>query len=62
MTILFDKIIFQVKFLHEDMIIESIQKCVETKLLGSNESRHFYTQSLLPKMVGAEVEQSISGM
>jgi len=50
----------EVKFLHEDMIIESIQKCVETKLLGSNESRHFYTQSLLPKMVGAEVEQSIS--
>lgn len=46
----------EVKFLHEEMIIESIQKCVETKLLGANESRQYYTQTLLPKMVSAAVE------
>ena len=30
------------------MIIESIQKCIEERLLGCNESRVFYTQTLLP--------------
>lgn len=50
----------EVKFLHEEMIIESIQKCVETKLLGANESRQYYTQTLLPKMVSAGVEYPLS--
>ena len=34
----------EVHFLHEDLIISAIQKCVEEKLLGCNESRTFYTQ------------------
>ena len=38
----------EVHFLHEDLIIESIQKTVDEKLLGANESRHYYTQTLLP--------------
>ena len=51
----------EVKFLHEDMIIESIQKCVENALLGSNESRHFYTQMFLPKIASAGTEFPVSG-
>ncbi|XP_033762877.1 DNA mismatch repair protein Mlh1-like [Pecten maximus] len=38
----------EVHFLHEDAIIESVQQAVEAKLLGSNSSRTFYTQALLP--------------
>ena len=38
----------EVHFLHEDMIIAAIQKCVEEKLHGCNESRTFYTQVLVP--------------
>ncbi|XP_021370788.1 DNA mismatch repair protein Mlh1-like [Mizuhopecten yessoensis] len=38
----------EVHFLHEDAIIESIQKAVEAKLLGSNSSRTYFTQALLP--------------
>lgn len=38
----------EVHFLHEDLIIESIQKAVDSKLLGANESRHYYTQMLIP--------------
>ena len=34
----------EVHFLHEDSIIESIQKHVESKLLGSNSSRTYFTQ------------------
>lgn len=52
----------EVKFLHEEMIIESIQKCVETKLLGANESRQYYTQMLLPKMVTAGMECPVAGL
>ena len=52
----------EVKFLHEESIIESIQKCVETKLLGSNESRQYYTQSLIPKMLSAGIDRPVSGM
>jgi len=51
----------EVKFLHEESIIESIQKCVETKLLGANESRQYYTQSLIPKMLSASVDCPVSG-
>lgn len=38
----------EVHFLHEDLIIESIQKAVDTRLLGANKSRHYYTQTLIP--------------
>ncbi|XP_048060455.1 DNA mismatch repair protein Mlh1 [Megalobrama amblycephala] len=38
----------EVHFLHEDSIIESIQKHIESKLLGSNSSRTYFTQTLLP--------------
>ena len=43
----------EVHFLHEDSIIEIIQKTVEEKLLGSNSSRTYFTQTLLP---GASVQ------
>ncbi|KAK7139821.1 hypothetical protein R3I94_012456 [Phoxinus phoxinus] len=38
----------EVHFLHEDSITESIQKHIESKLLGSNSSRTYFTQTLLP--------------
>ncbi|XP_019615504.1 PREDICTED: DNA mismatch repair protein Mlh1-like isoform X1 [Branchiostoma belcheri] len=41
----------EVHFLHEDVIIEAIQKQVETSLLGCNSSRTFFTQALLPGAV-----------
>lgn len=34
----------EVHFLHEDCIIASIQKHIESKLLGSNSSRTYFTQ------------------
>ncbi|KAL0964219.1 hypothetical protein UPYG_G00321000 [Umbra pygmaea] len=38
----------EVHFLHEDCIIDSVQKHIESKLLGSNSSRTYFTQTLLP--------------
>lgn len=38
----------EVFFLHQDEVIESVQKACEARLLGANESRTFYTQGLLP--------------
>ncbi|XP_010862287.1 DNA mismatch repair protein Mlh1 isoform X1 [Esox lucius] len=38
----------EVHFLHEDCIIDSMQKHIEAKLLGSNSSRTYFTQTLLP--------------
>ncbi|XP_059827160.1 DNA mismatch repair protein Mlh1 [Hypanus sabinus] len=38
----------EVHFLHEDSIIESVQQYVESKLLGANSSRTYFTQTLLP--------------
>ncbi|MGH0119329.1 UNVERIFIED_CONTAM: hypothetical protein FKN15_002132 [Acipenser sinensis] len=38
----------EVHFLHEDSIVESVQKHIESKLLGSNSSRTYFTQTLLP--------------
>eukprot|EP00053_Salpingoeca_punica_P020186 m.210080 g.210080 ORF g.210080 m.210080 type:complete len:866 (+) comp17815_c0_seq1:189-2786(+) len=38
----------EVGFLHEDEIAEMLQKALQTLLLGSNASRTFYTQTLLP--------------
>ncbi|KAM3605726.1 uncharacterized protein V6R79_003716 [Siganus canaliculatus] len=51
----------EVHFLHEDSVIESIQKHVESKLLGSNSSRTYFTQTLLPGLSvsgGCEVKSS----
>ncbi|XP_032038725.1 DNA mismatch repair protein Mlh1 [Aythya fuligula] len=41
----------EVHFLHEDSILERVQQHIESKLLGSNSSRMYFTQTLLP---GAE--------
>ncbi|KAG2464823.1 MLH1 protein, partial [Polypterus senegalus] len=38
----------EVHFLHEDSIIEIVQKRIEERLLGSNASRTYFTQTLLP--------------
>lgn len=43
----------EVHFLNEEQIVELVSAAVETKLLGSNNSRMFYTQAKLP---GAAVE------
>ncbi|XP_045596501.1 DNA mismatch repair protein Mlh1 [Procambarus clarkii] len=48
----------EVHFLHEESIVEKIQQAVESKLLGCNSSRTFYTQALLP---GASTVPSLSG-
>ncbi|XP_023223080.1 DNA mismatch repair protein Mlh1-like isoform X1 [Centruroides sculpturatus] len=40
----------EVHFLHEEAIIEKIQQSVDAKLLGSNKSRTFLTQALLPEI------------
>ncbi|XP_057659014.1 DNA mismatch repair protein Mlh1 [Diorhabda carinulata] len=45
----------EVHFLHEDQIVECIATALETKLLGSNNSRTFFTQSKLPKVLNIEV-------
>lgn len=38
----------EVHFLHEDSVLDKIKQTVETKLLGCNKSRVFYTQARLP--------------
>ncbi|XP_040577146.1 DNA mismatch repair protein Mlh1 [Lepeophtheirus salmonis] len=38
----------EVQFLNQDEIVDRIQRAVDAKLLGSNSSRTFYAQSLLP--------------
>lgn len=38
----------EVHFLHEDRIVEAVQKAVEERLLGCNASRTYFTQALLP--------------
>ncbi|KAK2184744.1 hypothetical protein NP493_254g01023 [Ridgeia piscesae] len=40
----------EVHFLHEEAIIESVQKTVEAKLLGSNVSRTYFTQESQPSV------------
>uniref|UniRef100_A0A3B4BG63 DNA mismatch repair protein MLH1 n=1 Tax=Periophthalmus magnuspinnatus TaxID=409849 RepID=A0A3B4BG63_9GOBI len=53
----------EVHFLHEDSVIESVQKHIETTLLGSNSSRTYFTQTLLPGLSvseGTEVKSSSS--
>ncbi|KAG8442717.1 hypothetical protein GDO86_011495 [Hymenochirus boettgeri] len=46
----------EVHFLHEDSIIERVQQHIESKLLGSNSSRMYYTQTLLPGASISSVE------
>ncbi|XP_034754113.1 DNA mismatch repair protein Mlh1 [Etheostoma cragini] len=51
----------EVHFLHEDSVVESIQKHVESRLLGSNSSRTYFTQTLLPGLSvsgGSDVKSS----
>ncbi|XP_069699204.1 DNA mismatch repair protein Mlh1 isoform X2 [Periplaneta americana] len=38
----------EVHFLHEDSVIDKVRSAVESKLLGCNTARKFYTQALLP--------------
>ncbi|XP_067417031.1 DNA mismatch repair protein Mlh1 isoform X2 [Emydura macquarii macquarii] len=38
----------EVHFLHEDSILECVQQHIESKLLGSNSSRMYFTQTLIP--------------
>nr|XP_013803605.1 PREDICTED: DNA mismatch repair protein Mlh1 isoform X2 [Apteryx mantelli mantelli] len=45
----------EVHFLHEDSILERVQQHVESKLLGSNSSRMYFTQTLL---LGADCSSS----
>ncbi|XP_073406006.1 DNA mismatch repair protein Mlh1 isoform X3 [Dendrobates tinctorius] len=45
----------EVHFLHEESIIERVQQHIESKLLGSNSSRTYFTQTLL---LGASVSAS----
>ncbi|XP_044239222.2 DNA mismatch repair protein Mlh1 isoform X2 [Ursus arctos] len=46
----------EVHFLHEDSILERVQQHIESKLLGSNSSRMYFTQTLLPGLAGPSVE------
>ncbi|CAN2389630.1 meiotic spindle midzone assembly, partial [Pristimantis euphronides] len=39
----------EVHFLHEESIIERVQHHIESRLLGSNSSRTYFTQTLLPE-------------
>ncbi|XP_060241158.1 DNA mismatch repair protein Mlh1 isoform X2 [Meriones unguiculatus] len=46
----------EVHFLHEESILERIQQHIEGKLLGSNSSRMYFTQTLLPGLAGPSGE------
>ncbi|XP_054450853.1 DNA mismatch repair protein Mlh1 [Pteronotus mesoamericanus] len=54
----------EVHFLHEDSILERVQQHIESKLLGSNSSRMYFTQTLLPTLAGpsGEVAKSTTGV
>ncbi|XP_028715854.1 DNA mismatch repair protein Mlh1 isoform X1 [Peromyscus leucopus] len=54
----------EVHFLHEESILERVQQHVEGKLLGSNSSRMYFTQTLLPGLAGpsGEVVKSTTGV
>ncbi|XP_059520235.1 DNA mismatch repair protein Mlh1 [Myotis daubentonii] len=54
----------EVHFLHEDSILERVQQHVESKLLGSNSSRTYFTQTLLPSLAGpsGEAVKSTTGV
>ncbi|KAL2804055.1 DNA mismatch repair protein Mlh1 isoform 3, partial [Daubentonia madagascariensis] len=46
----------EVHFLHEESILERVQQHIESKLLGSNSSRMYFTQTLLPGLGGSSGE------
>ncbi|XP_069331607.1 DNA mismatch repair protein Mlh1 isoform X4 [Eulemur rufifrons] len=46
----------EVHFLHEESILERVQQHIESKLLGSNSSRMYFTQTLLPGLGGPSGE------
>ncbi|KAI5069224.1 hypothetical protein GOP47_0015525 [Adiantum capillus-veneris] len=48
----------EVSFLNQEALVDSIQKAVEAKLMTSNTSRTFYTQTMLPG--AAQVSNGIS--
>ncbi|KAM5280435.1 DNA mismatch repair protein Mlh1 isoform 4-T4 [Ctenodactylus gundi] len=51
----------EVHFLHEESILERVQQHIESKLLGANSSRMYFTQTLLPGLSG-EVAKSTTGV
>ncbi|NP_001268542.1 DNA mismatch repair protein Mlh1 [Mesocricetus auratus] len=46
----------EVHFLHDESILERVQQHIEGKLLGSNSSRMYFTQTLLPGLGGPSGE------
>ncbi|XP_061442771.1 DNA mismatch repair protein Mlh1 [Rhineura floridana] len=46
----------EVHFLHEDSILERVQQHTESKLLGSNSSRMYFTQTLLPGVTASSTD------
>uniref|UniRef100_S4R697 DNA mismatch repair protein MLH1 n=1 Tax=Petromyzon marinus TaxID=7757 RepID=S4R697_PETMA len=46
----------EVHFLHEDSITEAVQQHVESKLLGSNSSRTYFSQELAPRLLRASAK------
>uniref|UniRef100_A0A8C3YRC3 DNA mismatch repair protein MLH1 n=1 Tax=Catagonus wagneri TaxID=51154 RepID=A0A8C3YRC3_9CETA len=54
----------EVHFLHEDSVLERVQQHIESRLLGSNASRTYFTQTLLPGLTGpsGEVVKSTTGV
>ncbi|XP_021569720.1 DNA mismatch repair protein Mlh1 isoform X2 [Carlito syrichta] len=46
----------EVHFLHEESILERVQQHIESKLLGSNSSRMYFTQTFLPGLAGPSGE------
>ena len=42
----------EVHFLHEESVIEGVQQAIESKLLGSNASRTYFTQVTILKWRG----------
>lgn len=50
----------EVHFLNEEQIIDTITTSLESKLLGSNNSRVFYTQAKLPVLQNEEIATEIN--
>lgn len=47
---------YEVHFLHEEAIVEKVKTVIETKLVGSNTSRVFFTQAKLPTTFTKDLE------
>lgn len=50
----------EVHFLHEDSILERVQQHVESKLLGSNSSRMYFTQ-VRTRVEGSRAQSGAGG-